>query len=175
MWMLLVARVLAAAPDELPWGVVRVSGGGGLSTEGPALRIGVEGEVWNRPHRAYGLRFGLGGEGNTDALYSARLEPTVTWATDGRLRVVTQIGAGIAVQDNLDICPFGGCEDEAPDLVLTTSVAGGIASRRSTTTLLLRLEADSGLRVAAIPTIAIGGTFPVRSRAEDAPGEHDRP
>lgn len=178
MWMLLVARVWAVEPVEQPWVTARASlGNFGFSTVGEMVRLGVEGEVWKHPNRAFGARFTGGLDGVfLDILYSWTFEPNVTLATNGRIRAVGQVGAGFASQRFDQSCLWSCNAITGAWLpVATASVAGGIASRRSGTQALLRVEADTGGRIGVVPTFQFGAKIPLRSRAEDTAREDDRP
>ena len=175
--MLWIARVWAQEPVEPPWVTTRVSlGTFGLSTRGWMMRLGVEGEYWKHPNRAFGARFTGGVDAVAiDAFYSWTFEPNVTFATDGRLRAVGQVGVGLASQRFDQGCLWSTCEDISGTWLpaLTASVAGGISSRRSGSMALLRIEGDSGGRIGVVPTFQFGAKIPVRSRAEDTAGEDD--
>lgn len=181
MWTWWITSVWAA-PPEAPWATVRGSVGAGPSNLLGAVRAGVEADLWWDPQLAVGGRFTAGVNGGFgDEVDLWTLEPLVTAATRGRVRAVGQLGVGVASErvHEDSFCPLG-CVDTSESIgpwlpALTGSVAAGIASRRSGTTVLLRLEGDSAGNVALMPTIQLGGVFPIRSDPEDPAREDDRP
>ncbi|MEQ1501897.1 MAG: hypothetical protein ABMB14_06685, partial [Myxococcota bacterium] len=130
---------------------------------------------WWTPHLAFGGRFTGGIDGGLgDQVEMWTLEPLVTVAHGGRIRGVGQVGIGVASQrlHEIPFCPLGcttAYEVRGPWLpTVTLSVAGGLASRRSGTTVLMRLETDANGNVAVLPMVQFGGVAPVSSPSTDA-------